>query len=134
MLSRTLGMSVLMSIMAGCKTLLPGSDEPPKAKEPERPQVIEMTRDGRVLGLPERNNLHGFSLEPPRVKGHKVTVNGVVELPVQSIAWDWGDGTYDEQWLPAKHKYEKPGVYRVRALTVDAQGGKSLAEVRVQVE
>lgn len=120
--------------LAGCKTLMPGSGPNEPAREDTKPQEITVGRDGSLKGLPERKNLHGLTLHAPKVKGKKVEINGVVELPVQAIAWDWGDQTFDEQWFPAEHKFASPGVYRIRALTVDAQGGQSLVEVAVQVE
>jgi hypothetical protein len=124
----------LLLCLGGCAMFGRGEAPEPTAKK-DAEQVIEIGRDGTVHGLPQRQNLHGLSLSQPKVKGKKVVVSGDVEVPVQSIAWSWGDETFDEhQWMPAKHKYAKPGVYQIKALTRDAGGGMSLATVSVQIK
>ncbi len=45
---------------------------------------------------------------------------------VDTIYWDWGDGTKENSWFPASHDYQYPGDYTVCAASFDS-GGNLLA-------
>jgi TolB protein len=53
---------------------------------------------------------------PPVVSAWGVYVGGAAtpaddEVTIQSISWDWGDGTVDEGWFPRGHVYLQPDRY-----------------------
>jgi uncharacterized protein YycO len=69
----------------------------------------------------------GVSLELLDAKsdGLTVTIDGSVrssEFNIARIVWDWGDGTVEESWLPARHTYAQPGRHTVTVQVYDDSG------------
>ncbi len=64
-----------------------------------------------------------LNLNRPEIYEHEVSVNGGVVVPVDTIRWDWGDGTVSKhQFFPASHVYEQPGTYTITVTVFDRYG------------
>lgn len=93
----------------------------------------------RVAGLTvnrEAANPHRLGLSKPQATGLDVEINGGVDsmAGVTRILWNWGDGTPDSNsFFPAKHRYEKPGTYKVQVRSYDDSGAVSTRTTSVTV-
>jgi len=66
-----------------------------------------------------------FELGDAEIDGLTVTVQGTVcsrDFKIARIAWNWGDGTVEEGWFPARHTYAEPGQYMLSVLVYDDHG------------
>lgn len=62
-----------------------------------------------------------LELFAPELKANTVSINGVVQAPVNRIQWDWGDGNVDKHlFFPAKHTYSNPGRYKITVTAFSA--------------
>jgi hypothetical protein len=55
-----------------------------------------------------------FEPEDAEIDGLAVTVQGTVysrDFKIARIVWNWGDGTVEEGWFPARHTYARAGRY-----------------------
>jgi PKD repeat protein len=72
--------------------------------------------------------IHGLSIA---VTGSAVP--GASGLNITTIHWDWGDGTTEEHWFPATHKYEESGTYRMNVTAYQSDGQNVTKSISVTV-
>ena len=89
------------------------------AVEGEKVSLKEQ-RDGRKIAA--------VRIYGARVRRKTVEINGRADRGVKRIEWNWGDGTGGDGPFPARHRYAKPGSYRVR-VTATTASGKKIAKV-----
>jgi hypothetical protein len=74
----------------------------------------------------------------PQISDLIVTINGVT-LPghkgasITRIHWDWGDGSSEDSWFPASHRYNKPGKYTVTVTSYQSDGLSTTKTIKVQI-
>ncbi len=77
-----------------------------------------------------------LSVFSPQVRGNEVWINGVTLsscATVMRITWYWGDGSFNDSWFPATHRYVAPGSYTVRVMSFDNAGNAAVEEVSVTI-
>ena len=77
-----------------------------------------------------------LTLQSPQVSDLTVTVDGSVTSSCSTITrlnWQWGDGTSDDQWFPAKHTYEVSGTYLITATAYNDLGGVRVETTTVNI-
>ena len=70
-----------------------------------------------------------FQLARPERDGPTVTIDGAIQsrdFNISRIVWDWGDGTAEDSWFPARHTYAEPGRYMF-SVVVYADDGIQIA-------
>jgi WD40 repeat protein len=81
-------------------------------------------------------NPHNLFLLMPRVSGLEVEISGAAneKAAVRRIIWNWGDRTPESvSFFPARHRYERAGIYHVRVTSQDDSGKTSTCRTTVTV-
>jgi PKD repeat protein len=66
-----------------------------------------------------------FTVSVAESDGLTVTMDGTVDsgdFNIARIVWDWGDGTIEDSWLPARHTYARAGRYQLSFSVYDDHG------------
>jgi hypothetical protein len=74
--------------------------------------------------------------EPDYLACGEVSVNGVVTTDqgvITSIEWDWGDGSTETSWFPAKHRYAHNGSYIVTVTGISSSGNCHREQQQVDI-
>jgi PKD repeat protein len=80
-----------------------------------------------------------LTLFEPQVSGLTVTVNGAANpgysgASITRINWDWGDGSSEDTWFPATHKYSSAGTYTIKVTAYQSDGLSTTKTLSVKVE
>jgi len=70
-------------------------------------------------------------LARPEFDGPTVTIDGTIrsrDFNIARIVWDWGDGTVEDSWFPARHTYAEPARYMFSAVVYDDHGIRIAAQ------
>ena len=88
----------------------------------------------RVVRKAEPLQMYVVLFEPETGACGSAWINGVtwagdaVFNYVNRLSWDWGDGTSNDSWFPAAHRYRQNGTYTV-AVTAWGPYGNSVTEM-----
>lgn len=115
-------------------SLSPPIEEASPAPQEERPLPTSTVPAPTPTILPVVSSIFagpGVLFEPDdaEIDGLTVKVKGTVssrDFKIARIVWDWGDGTVEEGWFPARHTYGDAGRY-VWSVTVYDDGGIEIA-------
>jgi len=70
-----------------------------------------------------------FQLARPEFDGPTVTIDGAIrsrDFNIARIVWDWGDGSVEDSWFPARHTYAEAGRHMF-SVVVYADDGIQIA-------
>jgi len=115
-------------------SLSPPLDEASPAPQEEPPLPTSTVPPATPTILPVFSSIFagpGVLFEPDgaEIDGLTVMVKGTLssrDFKIARVVWDWGDGTVEEGWFPARHTYADPGRY-VWSVTVYDDGGVEIA-------
>jgi len=94
-------------------------------------RTLRATVRVRILAFPPPGDL---TLNPPAVLGRRVTVNGHIAVPWESMHWTWGDGTPTRKGgFPGRHTYRRAGLFTIRVRAVTKAGKTLRATVTVHI-
>lgn len=71
----------------------------------------------------------------PEQKANTVSINGIVNAPVNRIQWDWGDGNVDKHlFFPGKHTYGNLGRYKITVTAFSANRCSEEKSISVDIK
>lgn len=96
-----------------------GSDK--HAITPDTPGIIPMVLSWRPSKLPS------LELGTPAIGATSVTIDGNATpgdpyADVDSVVWDWGDGTLEQSGFPGTHVYARSGRFNVKVVVRQSDG------------
>jgi hypothetical protein len=135
-ITRLLFLSILLSALA-CAPGAPGAagDVPQPALLPlYLPMTARYTTHFSFRDVLFGPGAASFSTESRDPQTGAVQLNGYAgDGAIGPFTWDWGDGSVDQQWLPATHTYADPGRdYLVMATVAFANGQQQQVPVAIR--
>jgi hypothetical protein len=108
----------------------PPVEEPPAVPKEEPPPPTPTPPQPTASILPVTSSIFVgpgvlFHLDGAEFDGLTVGVDGTArsrDFKIARIVWNWGDGTVEESWFPARHTYAQAGRYMLGVSVYDSRG------------